>query len=94
MWRYFYRAVDQHGQVIDVLVSVRRDATAARRFFTQALRTLKVRPAEVVTDAAPVYPRVLNELLPAAWHHVEQYAHNRSRPTIVISNNGFGQCAD
>jgi transposase-like protein len=31
---------------------------------------------EVVTDAAPVYPGVLEELLPGAWHHVEQYANN------------------
>ena len=38
VWRYVYRAVDQHGQVIDVLISVRRDAQAARRFFTRALR--------------------------------------------------------
>jgi transposase-like protein len=76
VWRYVYRAVDQHGQVIDVLVSARRDAQAARRFFTRALRTLKVMPSEVVTDAAPVYPGVLDELLPAAWHHVEQYANN------------------
>jgi transposase-like protein len=75
-WRYVYRAVDQHGQAIDVLVSARRDAAAARRFFTRALRTLKVRPSEVVTDAARIYPGVLDELIPAAWHHVEQYANN------------------
>jgi transposase-like protein len=77
VWRYVYRAVDQHGQVIDVLVSKRRDAKAARRFFTQAMTRLKVTPTEVVTDAAPVYPKVLDELVPAAWHHVEQYANNR-----------------
>ncbi|GAA4260852.1 hypothetical protein GCM10022255_091180 [Dactylosporangium darangshiense] len=59
-WRYVYRAVDQDGQVIDVLVSARRDATAARRFFRRALATLKVTPTEVVTD----------ELIPSAWHHV------------------------
>jgi IS6 family transposase len=35
-----------------------------------------VRPSEVVTDAAPVYPAVLDEVLPSAWHHVEQYANN------------------
>ncbi|WP_425552949.1 DDE-type integrase/transposase/recombinase [Dactylosporangium fulvum] len=35
------RAVDQHGQVIDVLVSTRRDTAAARRFFRWALSTLK-----------------------------------------------------
>jgi transposase-like protein len=51
-----YRAVDQYGQVIDVLVSPRRDAAAARRFFRRALATLKVAPSEVVTDAAQVYP--------------------------------------
>lgn len=76
VWRYVYRAVDQYGQVIDVLVSARRDADAARRFFRRALSTLKVTPAEVVTDAAAVYPGVLDELIPQAWHHVERYANN------------------
>jgi transposase-like protein len=75
-WRYVYRAVDQYGQVIDVLVSARRDGEAARRFFQRALAMLKVVPAEVVTDGAPVYPAVLDELIPSAWHHVERYANN------------------
>ena len=65
VWRYVYRAVDQHGQVIDVLVSASRDGQAARRFFRRALSTLKVTPTEVVTDAAPVYPRVLDALVPS-----------------------------
>jgi transposase-like protein len=60
VWRYVYRAVDQYGQVIDVLVAKRRDAHAARRLFTRALSTVKVTPSEVVTDKAPVYPRVLD----------------------------------
>jgi hypothetical protein len=34
-------------------------------------------PSEVVTNAARVYPAVPGELVPAAWHHVEQYANNR-----------------
>jgi transposase-like protein len=72
-----YRAVDQHGQVIDVLVSARRDADAARRLFRRALTTWKVTPTEVVTDAAAVYPAVLDELIPSACHHVERYANNR-----------------
>ena len=75
-WRYVYRAVDRYGQVIDVLVSARRDADAALRFFRRALSTLKVKPSEVVTDAAAVYPGVLDELIPQACHHVEQYANN------------------
>jgi transposase-like protein len=36
-WAYLYRANDQHGQVLDVLLSERRDLAAARRFFTRAL---------------------------------------------------------
>jgi transposase, IS6 family len=76
-WRYVYRAIDQFGQVIDVLVSPRRDAKAARRFFEQAIGTTKVTPVEVVTDHAPVYPGVLEVLAPAAWHRTEQDADNR-----------------
>ena len=56
VWRYVYRAVDQHGQVIDVLLTVRRDAVAARRFFTRALRTLKVIPSDLTPPGAD--PRV------------------------------------
>jgi transposase-like protein len=76
-WRYVYRAVDQFGQVIDVFVSPRRDTTAARRFFQQAIRTTKVQPVEIVTDKAATYPMVLDELVPTAWHRTEQYANNR-----------------
>jgi len=37
----------------------------------------KLTPVEVTTDQAPVYPAVLEELLPFAWHRTEQYANNR-----------------
>jgi transposase-like protein len=76
-WRYVYRAVDQFGQVIDVFVSARRDATAARRFLERAIGSTKVRPAEVTTDQAPVYPTLMEELPPAAWHRTDRYANNR-----------------
>ena len=75
-WRYLYRAVDQFGQVIDVLVSPNRDKKAARRFFTRALAGATA-PAEVTTDRAAAYPRVLDELLPAAQHVTVRYANNR-----------------
>ena len=76
-WRYVYRAIDQFGQVVDVLVSPRRDAKAARQFFQRAISVTKVTPVEVTTDQAPVYPVVLEELLPAAWHRTDRYATNR-----------------
>jgi transposase-like protein len=76
-WVYLYRAVDQFGQVIDVYASTRRDNEAARRFFRRARTATSVVPSEVITDRAPTYPRVLDQLWPAAWHHTEQYANNR-----------------
>ena len=76
-WRYVYRAIDQFGQVIDVFVTPRRDAKAARRFLQRAIGTTKVLPVEVVTDRAATYPIVLEELLPVPWHRTEQYANNR-----------------
>jgi len=63
-------------EVIDVFVSQRRDATAARRFFERAVSATKRTPIEVVTDKAPRYPAVLEELLPAAWHRTDRYANN------------------
>jgi transposase, IS6 family len=56
--------------------SKKRDLAATRRFFTRALEHYRPFPAEVSTDRAPAYPRVLDELLPTACHSMEQYANN------------------
>jgi transposase, IS6 family len=74
-WVYLYRAIDQFEQIIDVLVAEERDMAATRRFFTRALKH-GPHPTEVSTDRAPAYPRVLDELPPAANHIMEQYANN------------------
>src|SRR5436305_10154391 len=74
-WVYLYRAIDQFGQVIEVLVSAKRDRAATRRFFTRALGHGS-RPSEVSTDRTPAYPRVLEEVLPSACHVMEQYGNN------------------
>jgi IS6 family transposase len=76
VWRYVYRAVDQHGQVIDVYVSQRRDIPAARRFFTTAM-TFHGEPGEVVTDRAPALANVIEDLIPQACHNTGQYENNR-----------------
>ena len=77
-WVYLYRAIDQYGHVIDVLVSQKRDLAATRRFFTRAF-TQGPHSVEVSTDRAPAYPRVLDELLPSARHVVKRYANNPSK---------------
>lgn len=76
MWRYVYRAVDQHGQVIDILVSKRRNVAAATRFF-ETMLVGRERPREVTTDLAAPLLRVVDELLPDALHDTTRYANNR-----------------
>ena len=76
VWRYVYRGVDQHGQVIDVFVSRHRDIASARRFFTTALRAHRT-PSEVITDRAPALANVIEELIPTAFHNTGQYENNR-----------------
>ena len=68
IWRYVYRAIDQHGQVIDVLLSARRDAAAARRFFIRprlpaepAPRPLRTRHRRPRPPPAPRGPRPAHE---------------------------------
>jgi IS6 family transposase len=76
VWRHVYRAVDQHGQVIDLFVSRRRDIASARRFFTTALAA-HGSPAEAITDRAPALANVIEEQVPAAVHNTGQYENNR-----------------
>ena len=75
-WRYLFRAIDQFGQVIDVFLSPRRDALAARHFFERAIGQTLVSPTEVTTDRFRVYPRLVDELFPAAFHRTEAHANN------------------
>jgi IS6 family transposase len=74
-WVYLYRAIDQYDRVIDVMASQKRDLAATRHFFTGSLEH-GPRASEVTTDQAPAYPRVIEELIPAACHVTEQYANN------------------
>jgi transposase, IS6 family len=76
IWCYLYRAVDDDGQVVDVVVCARRDMAAARRFFTTML-ALHEEPEEVTTDRAPALAAVMAELLRGAVHETEQYSNNR-----------------
>ncbi len=69
-------AVDQHGQVIDVYVSKRRNIPAARRFFRKALLAHE-KPVEVVTDLAQALETVIEEQIPRAFHNTDQNANNR-----------------
>jgi IS6 family transposase len=89
VWRYAYRAVDEYGQVVDVLVSRRRDITAAHRFFAAALAA-HGEPDEVIPDRAAVLAHVIVELIADAVHNTEQYANNRTA-SVIIRGHAFMQ---
>jgi len=65
-WVYAYRAIDEHGQVIDVYLSETRATVAATAFVAQAIARTDVRPRRVTTDKAAAYPPALRTIVPEA----------------------------
>jgi IS6 family transposase len=62
-WKYLYRAVDSTGQTIDFLLSAKRDAKAAKRFFRKMLKTPSHSSPRVINiDKNPAYPPAVEEL--------------------------------
>jgi transposase-like protein len=62
-WMYLYRAVDSRGQTIDFLLSAKRDAEAAKRFFRKALgQPHTVNPRTITVDKNPAYPCAVEQM--------------------------------
>ena len=82
---YLWRAVDQDGVVLDILVQPRRDAIAAKRFFKRLLKGLQYVPRVLVTDKLRSYGVAQRQLLPGVEHRQSRYLNNRAgnshRPT-------------
>ena len=75
---YLWRAVDQDGNVLDVLVQSRRDAKAAKRFFRKLLTGLQYVPRVLVTDKLASYGVAHRELMPSVTHRKSKYLNNRA----------------
>ena len=82
---YLWRAVDQGGVVLDILVQERRDGKAAKRFFKRLLKGLQYVPRVIVTDKLRSYGVAQRSLLPNVEHRQSRYLNNRAenshRPT-------------
>jgi putative transposase len=76
--RYLWRAVDQHGNVLDVLVQSRRNAKAAKRFLRKLLKGLRYVPRALVTDRLASYGVAHRELMPSVTHRQSRYLNNRA----------------
>jgi putative transposase len=70
---YLWRAVDQDGVVLDILVQDRRDAKAAKRFFRRLLKGLQYVPRVIVTDKLRSYGVARRHLLPHVEHRQSRY---------------------
>jgi len=75
---YLWRAVDQDGEVLDILVQKRRDTCAAKRFFRKLLNALPYVPRTVVTDWLGSYGTACRNLLPSVGHCQGQRWNNRA----------------
>ena len=73
---YLWRAVDQDGDVIDILVQKRRDKRAAKRFFRKLLQGQGRSPRRIVTDKLRSYSAVRKKVMPSVIHCQERYANN------------------
>ena len=76
--QYLWRAVDEDGDVLDILVQSRRDRRAALRFFRKLLKGQGCVPRRLVTDKWRSYPAACRTVMPSAVHCTDQYANNRA----------------
>jgi putative transposase len=73
---YLWRAVDQHGNVLDVLVQSRRNTKAAKRFLRKLLKGLCYAPRVIMTDKLGSYGAAKHEILPSVEHRQSRYLNN------------------
>ena len=82
---YLWRAVDQDGMALDILVTKRRNKEAAKRFFLKLLKGFQYEPRVVITDKLRSYPAAVREILPHVDHRQHKGLNNRAenshRPT-------------
>lgn len=76
--RYLWRAVDQDGDLIDILVQKRKDTGAAKRFFIKLLKSQGELPHQLTTDRLGSCPAAKRQIMPSVPHCRDRYANNRT----------------
>ena len=75
---YLWRAVDQDGHILDILVQSRRNKKAAKKFFRKLLKGLTYVPRVIITDKLKSYGAAKREILPGVEHRQHRYLNNRA----------------
>jgi putative transposase len=82
---YLWRAVDQDGDVLDILVQNWRDKKAAKKFFRKLLKRSRYAPRVIITDKLKSYSAASAEVMPSVKHiqqkHLNNLAENSHQPT-------------
>ena len=89
--RYLWRAIDQDGDVIDILVQSRRDRRAATRFFRKLLKAQGRTPRRLVTDKLRSYAAAHRTVMPSVVHSTQQYENNRAEVSHQSTRHREGQ---
>ena len=76
--QYLWRAVDEDGDVLDILVQAHRNRRAAVRFFRTLLKTQGRIPRRLITDQLRAYAAACRTVMPSVVHVTDQYANNRA----------------
>ena len=76
--QYLWRAVDQDGEVLDILVQSHRNKRAAKKFFRKLLKGLKYAPRVIITDKLRSYISAKAEILPSIEHLWNKGQNNRA----------------
>ncbi|MEW2489843.1 IS6 family transposase [Streptomyces sp. NPDC048411] len=76
--KYLWRAVDQDGNVLDILVQNRRDTAAARRFFRTLLTKTRTVPRLIITDKLRSYSAAHRDVMPSVEHRSHKSLNNRA----------------
>ena len=76
--QYLWRAVDEDGDVLDILVQSRRNRRAAARFFRKLLKRQGCVPRRLITDKLRSYSAACRVAMPSVVHITDQYANNRA----------------
>jgi putative transposase len=75
---YLWRAVDQDGHILDILVQSRRNKKAAKKFFRKLLKGLTYAPRVIITDKLKSYEAAKREIMPGVEHRQHRYLNNRA----------------
>ena len=90
---YAWRAVDQHGTVLNVLVQRRRDKKAAQKFFRKLLKGLQYVPRAIITDKLASYEAAKRAILPGVEHRQHKGLNNRAENSHQPTRQRSEACA-